>query len=699
MIGRLIERLFVQVRADTSDLFKDLSRGVSKTKTATTSMALSWGQVERQVGLFTRRLERGRITQSQYISEMNRLSSSMKQVAGSYRQAQKEVWGYSTAARAAAASTSLAMDTKPVKGFVRSAGQARMQMLNLGYQLNDIGMTLATGMNPMTVMMQQGSQIAQIYGGQGGVNQLFRDLGNIIAGIAKKFWPVVAVVGVLATGFAALTRKINQSTDVGVTMGDTFKAVFQVLGRNIYSLIEGPLNRLKEAWAGLLDFIIKWFPLVMNKVIGLMVGVVKSIGATWALLPDLWHDTWTAIKNTTLDSVQGVINPITQTMVPAIAKGLDTVIQIFQFAFEATKITWQQLPSIMKDAIGGAVNAVITGVEKMVNGAIQGINSLIAALQALVDFVGADKAAEFFGFSGDLPTIKKQDLDKWRMEIGNALEDTTDKLGEAAAKTFNKSMIEGMAKIDPTDLSGSKGQYRKAFGELAEEIDRILSESMNIDYLDRFFSDVKRQAIENALKRIASGMEDVGGAAKSAAEEVKEVMVELDDGLQRAAENLAEVFGRAFERLATTGKITFGDFIQELNRLIIRSTSELLQEELTKLFKSIITGARGRGSGGNIISRIFTNMFGGRARGGVEMPWRNFVAGEEGAELISQDGPAGARRVTTAGRTRHLMNQGGGSGPNVNITVYAQDVDSFRNSESQIASRVTRFLSIGERNR
>jgi hypothetical protein len=224
---------------------------------------------------------------------------------------------------------------------------------------------------------------------------------------------------------------------------------------------------------------------------------------------------------------------------------------------------------------------------------------------------------------------------------------------------------------------------------------------MNFDYMGQFFEDIKSQAIDNALRRIAEGMEDVKGAAERAAKEVKTLMEQMKEGLEKAADNLAQVFGNAFERLAETGRFTFGDFIRDLNRLIIRSTSELLQQELSNMLQTLATSKGGLGS---LISKIFTSILGGgnflgfRARGGVEMPWRNFIAGEEGAEIISQDGPAGARRVKTAGQTRHLMQRQGYAGPNVTMIIQTPDVESFRKSQLQIASKMGMFISRGQRN-
>jgi methyl-accepting chemotaxis protein len=107
MIGRLIERLFVSVRADMSDLSRDLSQGMAQTRTATNSMAMSWDQVSAKVDELTRSLNQHKITQGRYTSEMNRLSSAMRGVAGGYREAQREVWKYASAAQAAQRATAL----------------------------------------------------------------------------------------------------------------------------------------------------------------------------------------------------------------------------------------------------------------------------------------------------------------------------------------------------------------------------------------------------------------------------------------------------------------------------------------------------------------------------------------------------------------------------------------------------------------
>lgn len=671
MIGRLIERLFVQVQADLSQLSGQLNQGVAQTQAATAKMAQSWSSVNTQVQALQVQLQKGIITQSQYLSQMNRLASSATTLAGSYRQAQQQVFGFATAARQAAAAMPALVNPAPVHRFTRSLGQSRMQMMNLGYQLNDIGMTLSTGVNPMTVLIQQGSQIMQIYAGQGGVRAALGDIGNILGGLGKRLWPLA----ILAGGFGILQREINKTSSVTVSFGDTVAAVFQVLGRYIYPFIEGPLNDLMSGFSAVIDFIAEWFPKVMNGVIAAGIAMVKIIGATWDLLPWLWDDAWTAIKNTAIDAFEAIANFVTQDLVNNILKGVNRIIQAFSFAYEGVKIIWSKLPDILKDAIGGAVNWVVEGAEKMVNVAIEGINKLIAGMQSLMDFVGADKALELFGFSGTLKPLDSADLSAWRMQTGTAINDTAGELGALAGRVFNQNMMGNMASIDPLDLSGQKGASHNAFSELGRRIGKIVGQAFQgTDYMGKFFEDVKAQAIVNAEKRVAAGLGGIGSAAGRAAEEVKSLMDQLQEKMVTAADNLAGIFGNAFSTLAEEGKVTLGSLFDEVKKYAVDATSRLIKEQLSLVFQQMLKGSLGT-LGGNFFSWLFAGnstspKTPGRARGGVEMPWRNFIAGEEGAELISQDGPSGARRVMTAGRTAAILaGSAGGAQAMVNTRV------------------------------
>lgn len=87
-----------------------------------------------------------------------------------------------------------------VGGATRLAGY---ELTNLGYQLNDVMVGLASGQRPFTVLMQQGTQIGQIFASSGvGVGGVLRSLGGVIAGLLT---PATILAGSLAAiGGAAI---------------------------------------------------------------------------------------------------------------------------------------------------------------------------------------------------------------------------------------------------------------------------------------------------------------------------------------------------------------------------------------------------------------------------------------------------------------------------------------------------------------
>ena len=88
--------------------------------------------------------------------------------------------------------------------FGRSQEVATHHVSNLSFQLNDIGMMMALGQNPFTLMIQQGPQVAQILGQ---MNQEGRKIGPTLADAFKMFLnPTTLVTLALIGGAAALVQ-------------------------------------------------------------------------------------------------------------------------------------------------------------------------------------------------------------------------------------------------------------------------------------------------------------------------------------------------------------------------------------------------------------------------------------------------------------------------------------------------------------
>lgn len=229
------------------------------------------------------------------------------------------------------------------------ANVATYRMNNLAFQINDIGVSLAGGMNPFVVMAQQGTQIAQIYGfGRGGVNALMRDLsdmartsGRAVLGIATRFPFVTAAVGAATLGILGMQEAINDTAAVHVTFGEVAVATWQTLVERVYQLGKPMFDTIASWW----ETAVTWADWAWEKIVD---------GAIW--MGDLLIKAW---------KVQAA-----------------TVVAVYQ---------------AIPDAVGAlalsAVNRVIDAINWMIEKALNGINALVDA---------ANWALSKAGLPGDL---------------------------------------------------------------------------------------------------------------------------------------------------------------------------------------------------------------------------------------------------------------------------------------------------------
>lgn len=92
---------------------------------------------------------------------------------------------------------------KALKGVGDGSRLASYQIVNLGYQLNDVVVGLASGQRPLTVLAQQGTQIAQVFAGSGmGVGGVLKELGRVVIGLVSP--TTLLVAGLAAVGGTAL---------------------------------------------------------------------------------------------------------------------------------------------------------------------------------------------------------------------------------------------------------------------------------------------------------------------------------------------------------------------------------------------------------------------------------------------------------------------------------------------------------------
>lgn len=167
----------------------------------------------------------------------------------------------------------------------------------------------------------------------------------------------------------------------------------------------------------------------------------------------------------------------------------------------------------------------------------------------------------------------------------------------------------------------------------------------------------------------------------------------------RMGRQFGNALGSAFEGIAVKGK-GVSDVLRtlalSLSQIVLKAALKPLTSSLGGALATLFSGGGLAFANGGVISQGLPVPF---ASGGVIASPTTFplaggrtgLMGERGAEAIMPlaRGPDGRLGVAA---------QGAGGGMNVTFNVTAQDADSFRRSEAQIAAMVARAVALGQRN-
>ncbi len=197
--------------------------------------------------------------------------------------------------------------TLATTGAVRLQGR---QLAQLGYQLNDVFVSLASGQAPLMVLIQQGSQIGQLFGPGTGLIGILKGVASGFAALVVPFLPVLAIAAGVTAVFAGLTYEINKTTKTSVTMGDTFKAVFQVAYGAIKDLLLPGIKAISPAFSTVYNTVVSITKTTWNIIIGIAVGTVNSIIKAFGLLPAALKDLLIMAANGILTVVESLVNGI-----------------------------------------------------------------------------------------------------------------------------------------------------------------------------------------------------------------------------------------------------------------------------------------------------------------------------------------------------------------------------------------------------
>lgn len=232
-------------------------------------------------------------------------------------------------------------------------------------------------------------------GGIGLAGRAMAGLGSLLA--ANPIGAAVVAVVAATAAFLRWGNEIKVTSDGVVGLKDAVVAAFQL----IIEAIAPVASFLREQIGG-----------AITAVIGFFASFSDEVRTVMDFVTNLVFDAFTFFPRVAVSAIAGI-----------------------QASFDL-------LPQAAASAATSLANLLIAGFEAFANGAIAAINLVIDAINSLVSFVGGDKAAELFGFSGQIGRIGNVALDRFENEYAGAGAAAADAFGDAFATTFEATNLD-----------------------------------------------------------------------------------------------------------------------------------------------------------------------------------------------------------------------------------------------------------------
>lgn len=582
-----------------------------------------------------------------------------------------------------------------IQQMSRASRGATLRLQQMFFQVNDIGVSLAGGMNPFVVMAQQGTQIAQIYGfGNGGVGGAFKDLGRLVGGFIKRVPILTAAVAAFSAVVGGLTKEINDSGKETVNFGDTAKAVFQVVGGYIYDFIEPAVSKISDWFSAAWEKVIMGVKWTGNTVINTMRIIALYVGK----LPGLVGDGFTQIVNVGKAAYDGMVN------------------------------VWAALPTAIGDFTYQAANSLIDGVESMLNAVVRRINDFIAGLNTALSYLPAWATGEGGVRIGEVGDVNLGNINNpyegGASAAGNAAQAAIDAIRDASSGSSQSwedflSEASGVWDSDPMgqffddvakqarENARKRKEKDKKGGSEVDEVQKLIDKlQMELKVL-RETDPVKAQMIQYseelaeataeerkqildlvvALDQAKHGWEAVSLALGNYAEEAKRIGDDIGQAFTSAFQSAEDAVGE----FVKTGKLSFSDLVTSL----IADLAKLATRKyiLGPLSAGLDAALGGIGGGGGFFANFakgFNSYEGGGSTG-------------NGSRSGGLDGKGGFWAVMHP-RERvvdeYRGQRGGGREPapiTVVQNISTPDVQSFKRSRAQLGADAQRMVAMGRR--
>ncbi|NGQ93428.1 phage tail tape measure protein [Rhodobacter sp. HX-7-19] len=471
-------------------------------------------------------------------------------------------------------------------------------------------------------------------------NQIAVAVAPAITWLAEAFVALASEGGALRTALDALGENLGRMASYAAAF------VGVMAGRWVAGLAAAALSVRGLATA----FVVLRGALIRTGIGALIVGVGElifqfgrlvqgtgNVGAALGLLGDVAREVWDRMKLGMVAlglSIMAGWAEISAGITAALQTGLEAVVgfgnatlNTFQGAMEAVKVLWSALPATIGEFAYGAANALIGGVESMLNGVAARIDGFLAGINAGLDVLGIEKRVPLIG------TIELGGIE-------NPFEGAAANAGAEARAAFEAAF--NSDPIAPPDLGlttaaeaarGEAARLRDMMGEVATAATAPLQ---SVGAL--------RDAVSASGTEAAAGLEDArtastglgtslqgageaaeaagssgrgagnalregADAAKNAWEATAEAVRKAQEKSREIAQGLAQDITGPIKEALTSGEFTWETFAGAISRIAQNLATRLIDLAFKPIENALINAFSGGGG-------FFGSLF-GFAKGGV----------------------------------------------------------------------------------
>lgn len=263
------------------------------------------------------------------------------------------------------------------------------------------------------------------------VNAFLEFIGKLINGVSELWntymvpfinWIVETIVPILSPIFETIG---NVFMNVWGIISDVVGSIWNVLSGLIDFIVgiftgdwDKAWNGIKEIFSGIWDAIKGVFEGIWNSIKDIFSGVIDWIKAglsSWGqTISNIWNSIWNGVSNFASNIWNGIKNAISN-IINGIKNGISNVLNkissIWSNIWNGMKNTVTSIFNGIWNAIKGVINSILGGIEGMANGVINGINTVIRALNRL-SFEIPDWVPVFGGnrFGFNIPQLSRVSL-------------------------------------------------------------------------------------------------------------------------------------------------------------------------------------------------------------------------------------------------------------------------------------------------